>query len=122
VIKALVELQRGNTTKAMDLLDTVSVYARANSGVHYLRGLTYLKAKQGAEAAQEFQRVLDLKSLYGTDVTVSVSQLGLARAYALQGDNAHSRIAYQDFLAIWKDADPDVPLLKQARAEYEKIK
>jgi len=122
MIRTLVQLQHGDTAKAIDLLDTAAVYGRANSGVSYTRGWTYLKAKQGAEAAQEFQKILDLKAWYGLDVLVPLARLGLARAYALQGDNARSRVAYQDFFAAWKDADPDVPVLKQARAEYEKVK
>jgi eukaryotic-like serine/threonine-protein kinase len=122
LIRTLVELRHGETAKAIDLLDTAAVYGRANSGVSYVRGWTYLKAKQGAEAAQEFQKILDIKAWYGVDVLVPLARLGLARAYALQGDNAKSRVAYQDFFAAWKDADPDVPILKQAKAEYEKVK
>jgi tetratricopeptide (TPR) repeat protein/predicted Ser/Thr protein kinase len=122
LIRTLVELRHGETAKAIDLLDTAAVYGRANSGVSYVRGSTYLKAKQGAEAAQEFQKILDIKAWYGVDVLVPLARLGLARAYALQLDNAKSRVAYQDFFAAWKDADPDVPILKQAKAEYEKVK
>jgi len=122
LIRTLIELQHSETAKAIDLLDTAAVYGRANSGVGYTRGWTYLKAKQGAEAAQEFQKILDRKGWYGVDVLVPLSRLGLARAYALQGDNAKSRVAYQDFFASWKDADPDVPILRQAKAEYEKVK
>jgi len=122
IIKALVEMDRGNLTQAMDFLDTATVYGRANTGLLYIRGLAYLKAKQGTQAAQEFQRVLDLKGFAGLDAIIPVSQLGLARAYALENDNARSRIAYQDFFAMWKNADPDLPILKQAKAEYEKVK
>jgi serine/threonine protein kinase/Flp pilus assembly protein TadD len=122
LIRTLVELQHGNTAKAIDLLDTAAVYGRANAGVGYTRGWTYLVAKQGAQAAQEFQKILDMKGWYNVDVMVPLSRLGLARAYALQGDNAKSRIAYQDFFAAWKDADPDIPILKQAKAEYDKVK
>jgi predicted Zn-dependent protease len=64
---------------------------------------------------------LDLRTLALLDPLVPVAHLGLARAYALQGDKARSRIAYQDFLALWKDADPDIPLLREAKAEYAKI-
>jgi eukaryotic-like serine/threonine-protein kinase len=122
LIRTLVELQHGETAKAIDRLDTAAVYGRANAGVGYARGWTYLKAKQGSEAAQEFQKNLDRKGWYGVDVLVPLSRLGLARAYALEEDNAKSRVAYQDFFALWKDADPDVPVLRQARAEYEKVK
>jgi tetratricopeptide (TPR) repeat protein len=122
MIRSIVELQHGNTAKAMDLLDTTAVYARANDGVYYIRGLASLKGGQAANAAQEFQKVAALSSFAGPDVIVSAAHLGLARAYAIQNDSVRARIAYQDFLALWKDADPDVPLLNQAKAEYEKIK
>ncbi len=122
LVKALFEIQRGNLTKAMDLLDTAALYGRSNSGVPYVRGLAYLKARQGADAAREFQNILDHKSFYLIDVLVPLSHLGLARAHAVQGDAARSRIEYQNFFAAWKNADPDLPLLKGARAEYEKVK
>lgn len=122
LIRALVELQRKNTAKAIDLLDGAAVYGRTNLGILFVRGLTYLEAKQGGEAAQEFQKLLGLKAWHGPDAIIALAQLGLARAYALQADYARSRIAYQDFLALWKDADPDLPVLKQAKSEYEKIK
>ena len=122
LIKALVELKRGDNAKAMDLLDSVAVYAHASSGVLYVRGMTYLKNRQGTEAAQEFQKILDLRGANGVDVMVPLAHLGLARAYAVEGDDSRSRVAYQDFFAMWKDADPDVPVLKQAKSEYEQVK
>jgi serine/threonine protein kinase/tetratricopeptide (TPR) repeat protein len=122
VIKALVELERGDPAKAMDLLDTAAVYARANDGLRYARGLTYLKAEKGNEAAQEFQKILDMQGFYGPDVLVALAHLGLGRAYALQNDPARARIAYQDFLGMWKDADPGLPVLQQAKIEYNKLK
>ena len=76
--------------------------------------------KQGAQAVQEFKRLLDARSVYA-DPLLSLAKLGLARAYAMQGDKVNSRLAYQDFLALWKDADPDVPLLKEAKDEYVKV-
>jgi eukaryotic-like serine/threonine-protein kinase len=121
MIKALVALQHGNYSQAMDLLDTAAVYARAIDGLHYVRGITFLRAGKANEALQEFQKTLDLQGFFGPDIIVSLAHLGMAQAYALQKDDAHARIAYQDFLAIWKDADPDLPLLKQARAEYAKV-
>jgi tetratricopeptide (TPR) repeat protein len=121
MIKALVALQRGNYGQAMDLLDTAAVYARAIDGLHYVRGLTYLRAGKGNEAVQEFQKILDLQGFFGPDIIVTLAHLGLGQAYALQKDDAHARIAYQDFLAIWKDADADLPLLKQAKAEYARL-
>jgi tetratricopeptide (TPR) repeat protein len=122
LIKALVELHRGKPDAAIDAANTAALYARANSGVLYTRGIAYLKAGRGGEAAQDFQKILDSKLLSGVDIIVPLAKLGLARAYALQGDTTRSRTAYQDFLGAWKDADPDVPILKQAKAEYAKLK
>ena len=76
---------------------------------------------QGGEAVQAFQRMLELRTVFPIDPLIPLANLGLGRAYALQKDTAHSRIAYQDFLAQWKDADADVRLLQQAKAEYAKI-
>ena len=81
-----------------------------------------LMAGRGADAVQEFQKVLNLKNANPQDPFVSFAQLGLARAYAAAGDKEKARAAYQDFFALWKDADPDVPLLQQAKAEYAKLK
>jgi len=120
LVKAIVEANNEEPSKAIDLLDGAMVYARANQGVLYARGVSYLQARQGAQAAQEFQRVLDNPSIHPDPVS-SLAKLGLARSYALQGDQTRSRLAYQDFLALWKDADPDVPLLKQAKDEYAKV-
>jgi hypothetical protein len=122
LIRALVELQHKNPDKAIDLLDGAAVYGRTHIGVLYVRGMTFLEGNRGPEAAQEFKKLLDLRAWHGPDIIMSLAQLGLARAYALEGDQVHSRIAYQDFLALWKDADPDLPILKQAKAEYERVK
>ena len=121
MIKALIELQHGNYEKAMDMLDTAAVYARAIDGLYYVRGLTYLRAGKGNEAVQEFQKLLDLEGYFGPDIIVTLAHLGLGQAYALQRDDAHARIAYQDFLAIFKDADPNLPLLQQSKTEYAKL-
>ena len=93
LVRALVELQHKNTAKAIDLLDGAAVYGRTNMGVLYARGMTYLEAKQGNEAAQEFQKLLDLKAFHGPDAILAFAQLGLARAYALQKNDVHSRVA-----------------------------
>jgi len=106
--------------KAIDLENTAALYARANTGVLFARGLAYRQAGRLAEAQQDFQRVLEVKT-HGPDFTVTAAQLELGRVYQLQGDTAKARIAYQNFLAAWKDADPDVPLLHQAKAEYAKL-
>ena len=84
----------------------------------YLRGLTYLQLKQSSPAAAEFQKIIDHTGIVGNSVIAPLSHLGLARSYALAGDTAKSRAAYQNFLALWKDADPGVPILQQAKSEY----
>jgi eukaryotic-like serine/threonine-protein kinase len=107
--------------KAIDLLNTSALYMRSSSGVLYARGLAYKQAGRYDEAVQDFQKLLDWKPLHGPDYMVSAAQLELGRVYQKQGDTAKARIAYQNFLAMWKDADPDVPLLLQAKAEYAKL-
>jgi eukaryotic-like serine/threonine-protein kinase len=87
----------------------------------YVRGLTYLASHQGAEAAEEFQKILDHRGTVASDPIGALSRLQLARAFALSGDKTKTKAAYQDFLTLWKDADPDVPILKQAQAEYAKL-
>jgi eukaryotic-like serine/threonine-protein kinase len=84
----------------------------------FLRGLAYLKLHDAAKAAAEFQRILDHRGAVSWGIEYPLSQLNLGRAYAMQGDTAKARTAYQDFFALWKDADPDIPILKQAKAEY----
>jgi len=122
-VKAINEINRGNPAKALELLQAAVPYeGGAYFGVRYTRGKAYLRAGNGTEAAQEFHEVLDLRNLDVGNPIFSLAQLGLARAFALQGDKAKSRIAYQDFFALWKDADPDIPTLHQARAEYAKLK
>ncbi len=121
LIKAQIELNHGNPGKAIDLLDSALVYARANSGVLYVRGNAFLKAGRGGDAVQAFQRLLDMKNVITVDPLMPLAKVGLARAYAMAGDRARSRVAYQDFFAVWKDADQDVPVLRQAKAEYGKL-
>ena len=121
LVRAQIELNRGNPSKAIDLLDSALVYARANSGVLYVRGNAYLKAGRGSDAVQAFQRLLDLKSVITVDPIMPLARVGLARAYALADDKARSRVAYQDFFALWKDADPDVPMLHDVKTEYAKL-
>ena len=88
----------------------------------YLRGIIYLKMRDGAKAAAEFQRLLDHRGSAGFTPEYPLARLNLGRAFVLQGDTAKAKTAYQDFFAAWKDADPDVPILKTAKAEYEKLK
>ncbi len=120
-VQAAVALNGGDAAKAIELLKPANAYDKANTGVLYLRGLAYLKAGRGLEAAQEFQKVLALHNHAPSDVLMSLAHFGLGRAYALQHDLPKSRAAYQDFFALWKDADPDIPILKQAKSEYAKL-
>ena len=123
-VLARLELQRGNGAKVVEILRPTADYefGFVSNGIPaYLRGLAYLQTKRAKEAGAEFQKVIDHKGAVGIGPYIPLAQLGLARAYALQGDAAKARTSYQDFLAVWKDADPDVPLLKQAKAEYAKL-
>ncbi len=125
-IRAIVALRPANSAKAdpakaIDFLNTAALYARANAGVFYVRALAYEQAGRYAEAQQDLQKVLEMKSHNGPDIAPVIAQLELGRLYQKQGDIPKARIAYQDFLAAWKDADPDVPLLHEAKAEYAKL-
>jgi serine/threonine protein kinase/Flp pilus assembly protein TadD len=123
-IRARVNLQRGNGSKAIEDLRPAEAYQLGfiELGIPvYLRGLAYLQNKQGAEAAAEFQKMLDHRNALGPLPYYSLAKLGQGRAYALAGDTAKARTAYQDFFTAWKDADADLPILKAAKAEYEKL-
>ena len=87
----------------------------------YLRGEAYLMLHDGNRAAAEFQKFIDHRGLVRNSPWGPLARLGLARAYAMQGDTTKARTAYQDFLTLWKDADPDIPILKQAKAEYARL-
>jgi hypothetical protein len=80
-----------------------------------------LAGHQGKEAASEFQKILDHRGMVLNEPIGALAHLGLARAFAVQGDKAKAKAAYQDFLTLWKDADPDIPVLKQAKVEYAKL-
>jgi eukaryotic-like serine/threonine-protein kinase len=128
-IRAAIALHSGNGKQSIDALSVTAPYelGQTNSSFTfalypvYLRGEAYLAAKQGGEASNEFQKILDHAGLVGNEPLASLAHLGLGRAYALTGDSAKSKTAYQDFFAFWKDADPDVPILKQAKAESAKL-
>jgi predicted Zn-dependent protease len=90
-------------------------------GPVYLRGEAYLMLRDGGAAAAEFKKFIDPRGVAMNSSWGALARLGLARAYALQGDTVKARAAYQDFLTLWKEADPDVPILKQAKAEYAKL-
>ena len=129
-IRASVELNLKNSDKAIELLKPAVAYELADpppfaAGTMYpvyLRGQAYLSARKGSEAAAEFQKILDHPGVIVNFPLGALAHLGLARARALSADVAGARTAYQDFFAVWKDADPEIPILKQAKAEYEKLK
>jgi hypothetical protein len=87
----------------------------------YLRGQAFLALHQGREAAAEFQKYIDHPGIVMNYPLGALARVGLARAYAVQDDPVKARASYQDFFSLWKDADPDVPILKQAKAEYAKL-
>jgi len=87
----------------------------------YVRGLAYLAAHQGAEAAAEFEKIVDHGGIVACDPIGALARLQLGRASAMSGDRSKATSAYKDFLALWKYADPDIPILKQAQAEYAKL-
>ena len=124
-IRAALALEAGDGRKAVDSLAVAPAYDFANIGASaypaYLRGQAYLLLKDGASAAREFQKILDQPRTTRNGLG-PLAQLGVGRAMVLSGDVAQAKTAYQDFLAAWKDADPDVPILKVAKAEYAKLK
>ena len=87
----------------------------------YVRGEAYLMLHDGSAAAREYQKFIDHRGMVGNFLCGALARLGLARAYAMQGDTAKAKAAYQDFLSLWKDADPDIPILKEAKTEYAKL-
>jgi len=124
MIRAAIYLKsptRGSPDKALDLLNTAALYLRSGPGILYSRGLAYEQLGRYSEAEQDFQKIIEWRALHGPDYMLPLAQLELGRIYQKQGDMAKARIAYQNFLASWKDADPDLPLLRQAKAEYAKL-
>jgi eukaryotic-like serine/threonine-protein kinase len=127
-VRAAQQLEKNQSAGALNSLEPVRSYEfgtgpRAIGATPvFLRGTAYLKMHDGAKAAAEFQRILDHRGAVSFGVEYPLAQLNLGRSYAIQGDNAKARTAYQDFFALWKDADADIPILKTARAEYDKLK
>jgi hypothetical protein len=126
MIHAVTALEGGNAAKAIEALAPAAQYELGSIGgvtlyPIYLRGEAYLAAHQGSAAAAEFQKIVDHPGIRPNFAEHSLAELGLGRAYVMTGDDAKARTAYQDFLSLWKDADPDVPILKQARMEYAKL-
>jgi len=123
IIRAQMELSRGNATQAIDLLESARKYeVFGEFWPQYLRGQAYLKNKNGAQAATEFKVILDHRGWYPLSPLYPLAQLGFARAAVLSGDKPAARKAYQDFRDLWKNADANLPALVAALAEYEKLK
>jgi tetratricopeptide (TPR) repeat protein/tRNA A-37 threonylcarbamoyl transferase component Bud32 len=128
-IRATIEINRHNPSKAIELLQAASPYEMGSlppqvGGLLHpviARGHAYLLLHQGGQAAAEFQKFLDHPGVVMNSPWGALARLGLARAYALSGDTAEARAKYQDFFALWKDADTDIPILKEAKTEYMKL-
>jgi eukaryotic-like serine/threonine-protein kinase len=131
-VRAAIEIDHGNPAQAIEILQTAAPYEFGNPFPQievggllypaYLRGQAFLLLREGRAAAAEFQKFLDHRGIVMNCPLGALAQLGLARAYALEGDTVKARAAYQDFLGVWMDADPGVPILNQAKAEYAKLK
>lgn len=131
-LRAKLALNRSNSHQALELLGITapyelglpssSFYNWPNLYPVYVRGEAYLAARRGGEAAAEFQKILDHRSIVLNEPIGALAHLQLGRAYVLCGDTAKARSAYRSFLALWRDADPEIPILKQAKAEYAKVR
>ncbi len=128
-LNAAIELNAGHPDQALVLLEAAAPYEAGEppptqTGTMYpayLRGQAYLASKNGAAAATEFKKLVDHPGIVVNFSTGVLAHLGLARAYELSGDSQKARAAYQDFLGLWKNADPDIPILKSAKDEYAKL-
>jgi serine/threonine protein kinase/tetratricopeptide (TPR) repeat protein len=129
-IRAAIEMRRNNYAQAIQLLQSANRYeGRSQLFVHYIRGQAYLVQRSGTEAAADYQYIVDRRGFWAGAESLGtfsplypLAHLGLARAAVLQGDTAKARKAYQDLFALWKDADPDIPILIEAKKEYEMLK
>jgi len=127
-INAAIELNKGNSSQALEYLEGATPYELGAAGMFinylypaYLRGQAYLLANNGPAAAAEFQKLIDHRGIVENFVTGALAHLQIGRAYAMAGDTTKARTAYQGFFGLWKDADPDIPIYKEARAEYAKL-
>jgi tetratricopeptide (TPR) repeat protein/predicted Ser/Thr protein kinase len=125
-IHAQLALNGNDTSKAIDALQVAAPYELGNAYSFplypiFVRGEAYLGAHQGSEAAAEFQKILDHRGIVLNSPIGALAHLQIGRAYAMQGDTAKAKAAYQDFLTLWKDADPDIPILIAAKSEYAKL-
>jgi eukaryotic-like serine/threonine-protein kinase len=127
-IQALVALDRNRVANAIEVAESIplevvesSPYQEADFLPVYVRGEAYLAAHRGAEARAEFQKILGHRGIIVNQPIGALAHLQIGRAYAMQGDAAKAKAAYHDFLTLWKDADPDIPVLREAKAEYAKL-
>jgi eukaryotic-like serine/threonine-protein kinase len=120
LIRSNVERRRGNGAKAVDLLARAEPY-NFTLDVNYQRAQAYLTVGDSAQAIAEFKKLLDARGAGWWQVYAPLAQLGIARAYALKGDQKQSREAYDVFFTTWKDANPDIPIYREAKTEYKKI-
>jgi eukaryotic-like serine/threonine-protein kinase len=127
-INAAMDLSKGNSSQAVVDLEPAAPYELGFAGTFinyvypaYVRGQAYLLSHNGTAAAAEFQKLLDHRGTVGNFVTGSLAHLQIGRAYAMAGDTAKAKAAYQEFFTLWKDADSDIPILKEAKAEYAKL-
>ena len=132
-LRARLALNHGEPSKAIEALQKAvpNELGRPRSALHanfgalypiYVRGEAYLALQQGAEAAKEFEKILDHRGIVVSDPIAALAHLQLGRAYTLQGDTAKANGAYQDFLTLWQYSDPDVPILKEAKIEFQKMR
>jgi tetratricopeptide (TPR) repeat protein/predicted Ser/Thr protein kinase len=124
-IRALLALSRKDSSKAIELLQAASPYELGTAGglyPVYVRGEAYLVARQSSEAVSEFQIILDHRGIVQNEPIGALAHLQIGRAYAIQGETTNAKAAYQDFLTLWKDADTNISVLKQAKEEYAKLR
>jgi eukaryotic-like serine/threonine-protein kinase len=120
-VQALIALNHADPGRALELLRPEAAYDATSIAGLYVRANAYLKSGKAKEAVQEFQRIQHLHGSQPDDPLISLAYVGQARGYQLLGHTTKARTAYQDFFGLWKDADPDIPILKQAKAEYAKL-
>jgi len=122
--RAILEASPTSSAKSVEALRSAARFEQGTDmsfGPTYVRGLAYLRARQGQEAAEEFRRIVEHRGASPLALEYVLAHVGLARAYVLTGHTAKARAAYQDFFALWKDADPDIPIFIAAKAEYAKL-
>jgi hypothetical protein len=124
-VQAVIAINHASPAQAIESLKMAAPFElafKAEFSPVFIRGQAFLRARQGKEAATEFQKILDHRNIDPVSPICSLAYLGLARANSIAGDTANSRRAYQDFLTLWKDADPDLPILQEAKKEYANLK